>query len=152
MIRKGRVEDIPKIFTIGEELRGHYYRQDVPIHRPTAFKVINEFIRSPEQILLVADNGKEFTGLTMMSVETYWECDPKRGRRYASDWIFLARKFGDARKMLRIAVEWAWSMPRVIEVRMGTQISARTKVVDRLFLGEGFERCGFMYRCHKPQE
>lgn len=150
MIRKGRNEDIPKIFEVGARLRELYYKEHVPMHKPTAFRHLHEFIRSPEKMLLVADHGGPFTGFVMASVEPYWEVDPRRGRRYVTDWAFYSERFGDGRKMLKIVVEWAWTMPRVIEVKMGTQIPQSDETLDRLFVGAGAERVGRMYRFDKP--
>ncbi len=152
MIRAAKYEDIPKIFEVGAKLREQYYKDNVPMHKPTAFRVLDHFIRSPEKLLLVADHGGPFTGFVMASVEPYWEVDPKRGRRYTTDWGFYSERFGDGRKMLKIVVEWSWSLPRVIECKMGTQIPRSDAVMDRLFCGAGFERCGRMYRFDKPQE
>jgi len=91
------------------------------------------------------------SGFVMASVEPYWEVDPKRGRRYVTDWAFYSERFGSGRKMLKIMVDWAWTMPRVIEVKVGTQIPQSDELMDRLFISAGFERVGRMYRCHKPQ-
>ena len=152
MIRKGRIEDIPKIFEVGEKLREQYYKTNVPMHKPTVFKTLQAFIRSPEKLLLVADHAGPFSGFVMASVEPFWDVDPRSGRRYVTDWAFYSERFGDGRKMLDIVVTWAWSLPRVIEVKMGTQIPQSDKVMDRLFGGAGFERVGRMYRFDKPQE
>ena len=152
VIRKGRNEDIPKIFDVGARLREQYYKENVPMHKPTAFRILDQFIRSPEKLLLVADHGGPFTGFVMASVEPFWEVNPKTGRRYVTDWAFYSERFGDGRKMLKIVVEWAWSLPRVIEVKMGTQIPQSDAVMDRLFGDAGFERVGRMYRFEKGDE
>jgi hypothetical protein len=151
MIRKGRMEDIPKIFIVGQKLREKYYKQNVPMDRQQVFKTLSLFIRSPQKILLVADHGGPFRGFLMADCQPFWDVNPRSGRRYVTDWAFYSEMFGDGRKMLKIATEWAWSQPRVINVLMGTQIPQSDATMDRLFCGAGFERVGRMYRMEKPQ-
>lgn len=150
MIRKGRYEDIPAIFECGIKLREAYYQREVPMHRPSVVRSLSEFIRSPEKILLVVDKGY-LTGFSMFSCEPYWDVDPRYGRRYVTDWAFYSELFGGAREMLRVATAWAWSMPRVIELKMACQIEASDEAMDRLFLTEGFVRCGRIYRLQKGE-
>ncbi len=151
MIRKGRLEEIDKIIDIGTKLLLRSNNKDVQLNRHATFTVIREFIRLPDKAILVAEHGGRFTGLIMAAAEVYWWDDPRRGRRYVTDWCFYSERMGDGLKMLDIVTKWAWKLPRVVEVNIARNFTNAEDGADIVFRKAGFERAGAMYTAKKPE-
>ena len=152
MIEKGREENVSKIIEIGTKLLLRSNNKDVPVDRKQSFLTIREFIRSPDKVILIANNDGAYTGLLMAAAETFWWDNPRSGRRYVTDWCFYSERAGDGLKMLRIATQWAWSRPRVVEVNIARNFTNAENRADIVFEKAGFERAGAMYTAKKPME
>ncbi len=152
MIRKGRLEDIEGIIEIGTKLLNRSNNSEVPVSRYAVFHAIRMFVSAPDKTILVAQHGNRFTGLIMAATETYWWADQKSGRRYVTDWSFYSERAGDGLKMLNIITQWAWSLPRVIEVNIARNFTNAEKQADIMFGEAGFERAGSIYTAKKPEK
>lgn len=152
MIRKGRLEEIDELIEIGTKLLKRSNNSNVPVCRLSVFHAFREFIRAPDKALLVAVHDGVLTGLIMVAAETYWWDDQRRGRRYVTDWCFYSQRTGDGLKMLNIVTEWAWKLPRVVEVNIARNFSNSEDAAFFMFGQAGFERAGAMYTAKKPME
>ena len=54
--------------------------------------------------------------------------------------------------MLEAIKEWAWTVPRVVEVACATNVPKGRGVVNSLFKDAGFEQVGGMFRVSKPAD
>jgi len=152
LIRKATENDIPLILNdIGQRLHDRSGETEAEIHRPTAFAVMRAFCAARDKLFIVAEHDNHLHGFLMAGVEQYWWTDPTRGRRYVTDWAFYSEVRGDGVLMLQALQAWAWSQPRVIEVKCATQVPKGRGVVDKLFDRAGFTPVGGMYRSHKPE-
>jgi hypothetical protein len=151
MIRKGRLEEIDEIIEIGEKLLKRSNNHEVPVCRFSVFQAIREFIRAPDKALLVAVHDGRFTGLLMVAAETFWWDNPRKGRRYVTDWCFYSERAGDGLKMLNIVTEWAWKLPRVVEVNIARNFTNAEGTADKVFGKAGFTRAGAMYTAKKVE-
>lgn len=149
VIRKGRVEDINLIIDVGKRLLHKSNNRDVPVSKNAVFNVIREFVRAPDKVILVAGNRYRLSGLIMAAAETFWWDDPRRGRRYVTDWCFYSEISGDGLRMLDIVTRWAWSLPRVVEVNVARNFTNAEDSADKLFKKAGFKRAGAMYTAKK---
>ncbi len=151
MIRKGRMDEIDELVKIGTKLLERSNNKDVPVCRLSVFQVFSEFIRRPDKALLVADHDGSLTGIIMVAAETYWWDDQRRGRRYVTDWCFYSERAGDGLKMLNIVTEWAWKLPRVVEVNIARNFTNAEPYADKVFGRAGFIRAGAMYTAKKQE-
>ena len=152
MIVKGREEDIPEIIEIATKLLLRSNNKDVPVDRLQAFQTMRHFIRSPDKALLCAVHDGVYTGILMVAAETFWWDNPRKGRRYVTDWCFYSERAGDGLKMLDIATKWAWALPRVVEVNICRNFTNAEDRADIVFDKAGFVRAGAMYTAKKPME
>ena len=152
MIRKGRMDDLEGIIEIGSKLLEGSNNRNVPVDRQSVFQAIREFIRAPDKAVLLAEHDGVLTGFIMVAIETYWWDNQRTGRRYATDWAFYSQRAGDGLRMLRIIRDWAWAMPRVIEVNIARNFINAENLADKVFKEAGFNRAGAMYTCQKQEE
>jgi hypothetical protein len=150
LIRKATIDDIPYIIQTGMRLHTRSGDEDVPIHKPTVFNVMQHFVRAHDKLFLVSEHENIIRGLLMGSIEPFWWADPVRGKRYVTDWAFYSEIRGDGMNMLKTLQEWAWMQPRVIKVQCATKVPKGRGVVDRLFGLAGFTQIGGMYTVSKP--
>ena len=150
MIRRGRLEEIDQIIEIGSKLLERSNNSEVPICRVAVFQAIREFIRVPDKALLVAEHDGSLTGLLMLAAEPFWWDNQRSGRRYVSDWAFFSERYGDGLKLIKIGMEWAWKLPRVVEVTIARNFTNAEDAADVMFEKAGFKRAGAMYTAPKP--
>jgi hypothetical protein len=152
MIRKGLQSDIPYLLETGYRLHAKSGNADVPVHKPTVVAMFSLFIRDPSKALILSERDEIIRGFIMAAAEPFWWADPIRGRRYVTDWAFYSEHRGDGLLMLEAVKNWAWTVPRVVEVACATNVPKGRGVVDGLFTSAGFERMGGMFRVSKPME
>jgi hypothetical protein len=145
------MDDLENIIEIGTKLLEKSNNHDVPVDRHTVFSVVREFVRAPDKTILLAEHDGQITGFIMLAAETFWWAHPKKGRRYVTDFAFFSQRHGDGLKMLDIATEWAWKLPRVVEVSIARNFTNAEKSADVVFALCGFERAGAMYTIKKPE-
>ena len=146
------MDDLEGILEIGRKLLERSNNRDVPICRHSVFQVVREFVRAPDKAILLAEHDGVLTGFIMVAAEPYWWDDPVRGRRSVTDWAFFSQRHGDGLKMLEIVTEWAWKLPRVIEVNIARNFTNAEGQATKVFRAAGFKRAGAMYTCKKPEE
>ena len=152
MIRKAKESDIEYIIETGRRLHERSGNADVPIHKPHVFMLLRSFITIPSRLLIVSEREEIIRGFVMASAEPFWWADPIRGRRYVTDWAFYSEIRGDGVLMLRAMQEWAWSLPRVVEVACATNVPKGKGLMNGLFDEAGFTRVGGRYKIAKPEE
>jgi len=152
MIRKAKETDIPYIIETGKRLHERSGNADVPIHKPHVFMLLKSFITIPTRCLIVSEQDEIIRGFVMASAEPFWWADPVRGRRFVTDWAFYSEHRGDGVLMLRAMQEWAWSIPRVVEVACATNVPKGKGLLKKLFLEAGFDHVGGRYKIAKPEE
>ena len=152
MIRKAKESDIPYIIETGRRLHERSGNADVPIHKPHVFMLLRSFITIPSRLLIVSEREEIIRGFVMASAEPFWWADPIRGRRYVTDWAFYSEIRGDGVLMLRAMQEWAWSLPRVVEVACATNVPKGKGLLKGLFEEAGFTHVGGRFKIDKPKE
>ena len=150
MIREAVIADIPEIVRVGRRALAKSLSHAVPVHKPTVFSVFQKFISNPDRLLIVAEHDGEITGVLMMGLEAYWWDDARRGRRYATDWLFYSSRRDDGRKMLRIGTEWAWTRPRVVDVTLGTNIPNHMDMTKKMYTQSGLQHVGHVFYLDNP--
>lgn len=153
MIRKAKDEDIEILANeLGVKLHGKLGQTaDAEIHKPTVFAVMRAFVHSRDKLFIVSEHEEQLRGFLMASIEPFWWADPKRGRRYVTDWAFYSEIRGDGVLMLKAMQEWAWMQPRVIEVACATNVPKGRRVVERMFDQAGFEHVGGRFKVSRPK-
>lgn len=150
MIRKAKENDILYIIETGHRLHERSGNEDVPIHRPTVFHTLRQFIHHPDKCAIVSEHENVIRGFLLGCAIPFWWDDHDRGRRYATDYAFYSEHRGDGLLMLEAFKEWAWKVPRVVEVACATNVPKGRGVVGALYKRAGFEQVGGMYRVKKP--
>jgi len=151
MIRKAKETDIPYIIETGRRLHERSGNADVPIHKPHVFMLLRSFITIPSRLLIVSEHDEIIRGFIMASAEPFWWADPVRGRRFVTDWAFYSEIWGDGVLMLRAMQEWAWSLPRVVEVACATNVPKGKGLLEKTYKAAGFTKVGGRYKIARPE-
>ena len=114
------------------------------------FMVFRQFIVHPEKCLIVSEHDNIIRGFLLACPVPFWWDDQERGRRYITDYAFYSEHRGDGLLMLEALKEWAWTIPRVVEVACATNIPKGRRLIEKLFSTAGFEHVGGMFRIKKP--
>lgn len=122
-------------------------------HWPTVVATITNLSASPAGRVIVAKNGDAITGILIGLAQEFWWAEPKLGPRIASDLIFYSEgKASDAKEMMSMFVEWAWTVPRVVHVEVGVSSGMEDPdAIDRFYKYLGFNSLGSMFYIEHPK-
>ena len=133
MIRNAKVGDLPGIMQAGRRLQEKTPYKDIPEDVRTVASTMGECINNAFGLALVAEHGGEITGFMFAAAVPLWFSK----KRSATDIVTYAETPRDGYKMIRRFVDWAWSLPNVVEITM-----AQSSGVDIIRTGTVYERAG----------
>ncbi len=135
MIRKAQVADLPELLALGKTLQAKSPYPDVPLDIQTCGQTLGQCISSAFGFAVVAVHGGKITGFMMGAAVPLWFSR----KRSASDIITYAESVGDGYRMIKRFVNWAWSVPQVVEITL-----AQSSGIDIERTGKLYERVGLM--------
>ncbi len=149
MIRIAKAADIPGAIECGKRLhaRSVYARHATDqqaIYSTMAFGVHSNIGR-----LLVAEHDGAITGVMLLQAMPYWWARAG-GPRFVTDLVFGAERPGDGAQMLRAGIEWAWTVPRVVECTFGISSGITPERTAELYQRLGLRQLGTMWMIERP--
>lgn len=99
-------------------------------------------ISSATSQCFVLDCNGVIRGFILLSAEPYWWTDPRSGARYVTDLAFFSSVKGGGKALLEKAIEWARSIPRVVEFTSQHSSGLHLETVDDVYRGVGMQKLG----------
>lgn len=152
MIRPMAPDDLQAVIRLLDGLRCDTpYRACRP-HWPAVVEVLMICMNPAQGLVLVAEHEGHLTGILIATVTTLWWADPANGPRMVSDLVFHSKHYGDGARMLKVMIEWAFTLPRVIRIEMAISSGQGTLAsLRRLYEGQGFVMEGTLFTLNHPK-
>jgi len=154
MIRNAQIADLPGIRACAERLHELSPYRDVPSDLQTFASTLGQCISNAFGFAMVAvkisqDKGDEsggtlqgeITGFLLGCAVPLWFSK----KRSASDIVTYAESPGDGYRMMKKFVDWAWSLPNVVEITMAQSSGIDIERTDVLYERVGLKRVGSIY-------
>ena len=148
MIRKARVEDMPKIIALGKRLQARTVYADIPIDIQTFGGTLGQCISSAFGFAMVAEREGEITGLMLGAAMPLWFSK----KRSATDFITYSERAGDGYRMIRKFIDWAWSLSNVVEITLAQSSGVDTERSEIIYQRLGLSRVGAIYMVAREPE
>ena len=139
-VRKAEIEDYPAWCDLVRRLFDKTPYAAIPVDLPAISKLYSQCLHSKLGCVYVAEHGR-LTGTIMGVAQTLWFSQ----KRYATDLLFYSERPGDGRLLLRAFLDWAWSLPSVVEVTLGQSSGIDVERTGILYERAGLTRVGSLY-------
>jgi len=106
-----------------------------------AFAFRRAMSMAKEQCFVLEHNGK-IAGFILLTALPYWWSDPRSGPRYATDLAFLSSIRGGGKALLEAAIEWAKSIPKVVEFTSLHSSGLHQETVGDVYKSVGMSKLG----------
>ena len=146
MIRRATHDDFVQWIELCQKFHAKTPFAGVEPDIPGCSKLFRQCLASKLGCVFVADRGGRLSGTLLGVAQEWWWCR----KRVASDLIFFAERPGDGIAMLRAFVDWAWSVPSVIDIMPGTSSGIDIDRTDQLYERVGFRRIGSLFYMRRP--
>lgn len=141
MIRNARVEDWPQVVELGLRLLEKTPYRDVRLDREQSLHTYSLCMNSALGFAKVATRNGDITGLLLGVADRLWWSKS----RYASDLVFYCEDGRSGLSLLTAFVEWAWTVPGVVEVTCAQSSAIRTEETAKLYQRVGFRQMGGLW-------
>lgn len=141
MIRKATPRDLHAIIDMGYRLVDRTPLAHVKRDRPAIAQTITNCMVSAFGCCFVAQHKGEITGVIVGLAQQFWFSR----QRQAVDLMFVAERPGDGMRLLRQFVDWAWTVPGVVEVAGAQSSGIDIERTEKLYLRAGFTRVGGVF-------
>lgn len=141
MIRLARIGDLPGCLQLGRRLHEQTPWHEIPIDTATVGRTFGECINNAFGFAMVAVHDREVTGLLLGVAEPLWFA-PKRS---AKDIVLVSEYPGDGRRLARRFIEWAWSIPSVVDVTLSQSSGIAVPRMDVFYRRLGLRCVGSLY-------
>jgi len=94
-----------------------------------------------ENCILIDDDGT-LRGFILLSAMPYWWTDPRTGARFVTDLSFFSSVRGGGVALLKKAIEWAKTVPRVKEITFQHSSGLHVGSIDVVYKAAGLSRLG----------
>lgn len=153
MIRNAKVSDLPLLLHLGKRLHAKSPYPDVPIDTLTCGSTLGQCINSAFGFAVVCEHTDPdpsspvcITGFMMGAAMPLWFSK----KRSATDFITYAETPGDGYRMIKRFVDWAWSVPMVVEITLAQSSGIDVERTGRLYERAGLQRVGNLYTAVRP--
>jgi len=151
MIRAIQNGDMQKLVELYDGLhRKSLYHMFKP-HYATVLQKTSYLQATPNGFVRVADHDGELTGVILCICEEFWWVEDKVGAKYATDLVFYSKRRGDGVLMLKEAIEWAWSRPRVVCFETAVSSGIEHKSAAAMYERAGLKLQGSFWRIEHPK-
>jgi len=141
LIRNAQIADMPEILALGKRLQDRTLYAGVPVDTMVFGQTLGQCINSALGMAIVAEHDGKIDGLLLGVAQPLWFSR----KRSASDFITYAETAGDGYRMIRHFVNWAWSIPGVIEVTLSQSSGIEIERTGKLYQRLGLEKVGELY-------
>lgn len=150
MIRTLAGGDVEQIARLLAELHARSVYRCAKLDLQMALQHVAALVGSPNGFVRVAEHNGKVTGLIACLAEEYWWGTKGTGPKYATDLVFYSKHRGDGAKMLKEAIEWAWSRPRVIYFETAEGSGIAHKSAHAMYESAGLTLQGSFWRIAHP--
>lgn len=141
MIRDATISDWPALYALGQRLVARTPYSHLSIDRERTLKVYGQCLSSALGFAKVSESDGQITGVLLGIADRLWWSKA----RYASDLVFYCEDGRSGLPLMRAFVEWAWSIPGVVEITMGRSSGIDVHKTDALYRRCGFEKVGSLW-------
>lgn len=146
-LQPGDVENIGRLF-VELHSRSVYARAKPSIG--TALHRVACLTGSPDGLVRVAEHAGKVTGIIACLCDEFWWAEPKVGAKFATDLVFYSKHRGDGALMLKEAIEWAWTRPRVICFETAVSSGIEHTSAAAMYQSAGLTLQGSFWRINHP--
>lgn len=150
MIRIATNSDVEGAINCGKRLHARSVYAQHATNQRAIYHHMAFGVNSKLGCLVVAEHASEITGVLLLQAAPYWWADPATGARFATDLVFGAERAGDGAQMLRKGIEWAWTVPRVVECTFGISSGITPERTATLYEALGMKNLGTMWMVERP--
>lgn len=141
MLRNAQVSDLPALMALGKRLHAKSPYPNVPIDVLTCGATLGQCINSSFGFAVVAVHDGKITGMMLGAAMPLWFSK----RRSATDFIVYAETPGDGYRMIRRFVDWANSIPNVVEITLAQSSGIDVERTAQIYERVGLQRVGNLY-------
>jgi len=146
VLRRGRIDDFPQFWTLGERLLAATPYAGIEIDRQLVARTFGQCCSTQVTCCYVTLADGVLNGAILGVASPVWW----HAKRSASDLFFHAERPGDGRRLLRAFVAWAWSVPSVVDITMAESSAMDPVRGWRLYERQGFTVAGGCYVMRRP--
>lgn len=146
MIRQARYEDFMAWRRLAEKAHSLSPFVVVPIDVEIGAKVFRQCMSSRLGCVFMSEHGGRITGTITGVAQEWWWCR----KRVASDLVWYAERPGDGIALLRRFIQWAWSVPGVVQVMCSQSSGIEIERTGRVYERVGMRLIGGMYLIDRP--
>lgn len=147
MIRKGTHTDLQQIMALANKAGDLTPYAHVSRDRPTMVQVVTNCIASQFSCCFVGEDNGKLTGVLLAQAAPLWFSK----KRAATDLLFYSER-ADGFFFIRAYLEWAWSVPGVVEVSLAQSSGIEMDRFAKLCEHAGMQRVGTVFSLVKPPE
>jgi len=151
MIRALQPGDVEQMAMLMHELHRRSVYARAKVHMQTALMHVASLAGSPNGFVRVASHDDKVTGLIACIADEFWWAEAKVGPKYATDTLFYSKRRGDGAEMLKEAIAWAWSRPRVICFETAVSSGIEHPAAAAMYRSAGLALQGSFWRINHPQ-
>lgn len=146
MIRVGRPGDLQQMVELGYRLCDRTPYAHIPRDRPSIVRTFTQAMSSALGCAFVSEHEGKLTGLLIgVAQELWWS-----RMRFATDLVFYAERAGAGVLLGRQFLDWAWNVPRMVDVTMGQSSGLDPERSAAIYRRLGLQRVGGLYCAVKP--
>lgn len=147
-IRHAQVADLPELLKLGKRLHKKSPYASIDVDTLSCGQTLGQCINNAFGFAMVAVHDGKITGFMMGAAVPLWFSK----KRSASDIITYAESPGDGYRLIRKFVDWANSIPNVIEITLAQSSGLDTERTGILYERAGLQRVGSIYTVVKEPE
>lgn len=150
MIRTLHGNDVEQLARLIAELHRRSVYRHAKVSMQQTLMTIASLTSSPNGFVRVAEHDAKVTGIIACTSEEFWWAEQKTGAKYATDMLFYSKRKGDGVLMLREAIDWAWSRPRVICFETAVSSGIEHAAASAMYESAGLQLQGSFWRINHP--
>lgn len=148
MIRDMQIADLPGVRACAERLHEQSVYADVPGDLLTFSRTMGECVNSAFGFAMVSMSKGHVRGFMLGFALPLWFSK----KRSATDIVTYCEHPGDGYRMIKTFINWAWSIPLVVEVTMAQSSGLEADRVGIIYERVGLQRVGNLYTAVRPAE
>lgn len=151
MIRPFQPGDVENVARLCMELHRRSVYRIAPPDMQTVLMSLARLTGTPNGYVRLAEHDGKVTGIIACIADEFWWAKPKEGPKYATDMLFYSKHRGDGVLMLKEAIAWAWSRPRVICFETAVSSGIEHPAATAMYQSAGLQLQGSFWRINHPK-
>ncbi len=148
MIRNAQIADLPRIANMIKRLLPQTPYASLPFDLTLFGQTFGQCISSALGFAVVSEKDGELDGIMLAAAQPLWFT---RGRQ-ATDFVTYAERSGVGYFMIKRFLDWAWTVPNVVEVTLAQSSGIDIERTIKLYERAGLKRVGSIFTILRPVE